>query len=1284
MENILDGSIPNYFTDDFEESVAGDFNSDNYDDDSNNSNSDDSNRGDDNDNDSDRDRSRSGHGKFNIREKIDWLLLSATDSTFTVTDNIDCIPLFDGSNRTVKEFSSTVISHCRKHTASSALITDIFKTFTDFFPSFNEASSTNHCGNRCLQILQEEKNVHHYPKTIHVISFDVCINGCMVYTDSTLRQCEYCQKHRFTPCTVCRQHNKTQYDPLSKDICQHENRIPFKQLKYRSITLLLVELLKFDSFRQLIKYKWGNSSLNETHDISDRNTYSNNLEEMHQTFEDYCQSNKSHKVVEVNILLSWFYDGIQLFNKKSSTFQPLLLTILNLPPSIRHEIGKGTFLLSYSLYKGNSDVEKVLLEDCMLEELQILNKGISFKIGGLEYFLQARMISHILDASALCPFLKFQPFFTSLAGCKLCNICRGTSIFLCRANNKAKHITKYIDSRNTLPAKHYLRSSGLSRNCCPKCDESLFNEFEKITIPDTANNQKDARAYYKQNEVNPDTLELCFGSENSYAYKKLMEYFSGTTGEDWVWFNHEVNLRNQFNEHLYFLSCDYRSKDYSFVSKENIIKIDNERRSNNEKELDGVKGLCCLYRLSYFKLSDICIEPYHALKGFLLEVVFKVMWQDGKNLRSPKIRRYYENICEKTGIKKMFPLILNDDNYPKCSFTMKERDLIQDTLKCILIPMGCSAKLKFAEFRIFDTTSFIGIADIITIMVVYMDLILLCSDHMHDVFKSYYRMLSLIIRKLIAPFQIIANIEPLYWRITEFRALTEGLFPVVCMTYMLHALQCVSKHIMLQGPLSSFSGLRGETNISKAKRVVKTDGGTKCEDLAYKKFFNKESEIISAFYGNFNAISISDLSLDIDENTSDITYMFDRCKVKNVLKQKVLFSDFEYDQILHLIIGLIEKKYISPEQCCINSSVYRIINIAKSMLKAYKTNYKTYQDCLFDLYDYLTGLENDVICSILNLENDKAKKFIVFVREQNLKGTESIHECLERLESEIDPENEYLGYIRILTNGERYKKGMESSDLKNRIYFGKYDMLQLIEINKKDILTSYDFLTLRGIVSLKKNVSISIRATIHGIKHYGRGFDYSEKEYYTNNNTNNIPTNELNNLSKHWLNPNQYSSWCKLGSEFYGQLNYFFMLSCIKTDKFVSELKVASITCRRTQIPKNMNNNYEFPAINGISLKRSKPNIFQTNWYKSDVSFIDIETIFPTRVATIGLHRELDKNGKFLRYKPIDCSKVIEIEKGIMQQKEEIIIDYLALIDVNPENFVEEETKIINTIHNMK
>ena len=124
--------------------------------------------------------------------------------------------------------------------------------------------------------------------------------------------------------------------------------------------------------------------------------------------------------------------------------------------------------------------------------------------------------------------------------------------------------------------------------------------------------------------------------------------------------------------------------------------------------------------------------------------------------------------------------------------------------------------------------------------------------------------------------------------------------------------------------------------------------------------------------------------------------MFDRCKLKAPRrKQKETFSDFEYDQILYLIL---EKKYNnSLRECCIHSSFYRIINITKVIKKIDQS----WKDCLFYLYDYLTELENKVFRSILNISNvsnEEAENFIKFyIREQNLNGGESIHECLERL-----------------------------------------------------------------------------------------------------------------------------------------------------------------------------------------------------------------------------------------------------------------------------------------------
>ena len=45
----------------------------------------------------------------------------------------------------------------------------------------------------------------------------------------------------------------------------------------------------------------------------------------------------------INILLSQFYDGCAVFRNKVSSFHPLVITILNLPPNYRFKIGNDFY-----------------------------------------------------------------------------------------------------------------------------------------------------------------------------------------------------------------------------------------------------------------------------------------------------------------------------------------------------------------------------------------------------------------------------------------------------------------------------------------------------------------------------------------------------------------------------------------------------------------------------------------------------------------------------------------------------------------------------------------------------------------------------------------------------------------------------------------------------------------------------------------------------------------------------------------------------------------------------
>jgi hypothetical protein len=159
-----------------------------------------------------------------------------------------------------------------------------------------------------------------------------------------------------------------------------------------------------------------------------------------------------------------------------------------------------------------------------------------------------------------------------------------------------------------------------------------------------------------------------------------------------------------------------------------------EARRKADKDATGLLGKSFLYKLPYFDLRfHIGIEYKHAEKDIIMDVTFKKMWK-GIDLRSPKIDKYYESLSEYIGIR-ILPLIF-DYEVPKCSFLPDEMKLCEATLRCLLIPINCTSKLVFSEFKIFDLTAFISIDNIFTVFTTYIDLLLMCSDWIHDVFNA--------------------------------------------------------------------------------------------------------------------------------------------------------------------------------------------------------------------------------------------------------------------------------------------------------------------------------------------------------------------------------------------------------------------------------------------------------------------------------------------------------------------------------------------------------------------
>ncbi len=166
-----------------------------------------------------------------------------------------------------------------------------------------------------------------------------------------------------------------------------------------------------------------------------------------------------------------FYDGGQLFHWNYSDFWCFLTSIVNLPPAYCGKRGISTFLSA--IYAGKHKLaERFLFTDLYCEELRALYEGFEYVgMNGLRFFIQARLIFHVMDKKALEPVLNMESMMTSRYGCPYCRNAHGQQ-------NSWKGI--FTGNRNTLPIYHYLRYFGQTGKCCPhgyyEPEGNYFNE----------------------------------------------------------------------------------------------------------------------------------------------------------------------------------------------------------------------------------------------------------------------------------------------------------------------------------------------------------------------------------------------------------------------------------------------------------------------------------------------------------------------------------------------------------------------------------------------------------------------------------------------------------------------------------------------------------------------------------------------------------------------------------------------------------------------------------------
>jgi hypothetical protein len=196
------------------------------------------------------------------------------------------------------------------------------------------------------------------------------------------------------------------------------------QVNYRSLTLIICDLLQTPNFYTALMTKHIYSETEGfVHDITDGPAAKRHKDAMHAKFDEFKTKRVGQEVKEVSLLLSVYYDGGQLFKRRTTSAWPLMVSILSLPPPLRIARGKGLFMLSLYTGKTKTSAERFVIEQ-FVNELNFLDEGFAVSINGVDYFIQARLIVHSYDSREVEGMLCVQGA-GSYSGCSLCRMCKG-------------------------------------------------------------------------------------------------------------------------------------------------------------------------------------------------------------------------------------------------------------------------------------------------------------------------------------------------------------------------------------------------------------------------------------------------------------------------------------------------------------------------------------------------------------------------------------------------------------------------------------------------------------------------------------------------------------------------------------------------------------------------------------------------------------------------------------------------------------------------------------------
>jgi hypothetical protein len=472
------------------------------------------------------------------------------------------------------------------------------------------------------EIRKQQDKIEEQTKSNRTIYIDICAMGCMVFDSQYTNhdKCIDCKRNRYLLCRRYRCRTKKQC------VCASLYLVPDqkseKNIFYRPIIGTIKQLLRYETFPHLLKYYAVKHKSFLSSDIKHGKMYTKHKKEMTMIYEDWINKNMFNKLdyEHISLCLGFFYDGAMIGKTATLSFIPAIFNILNLPPAFRNQFGIGQFVLSVYQQKQNTDVEKYLFKELIVEELLKLAKGIVIidEHTNKKYFVTARVIQYQLDTKEAEHVMNFEAV-GSYAHCILCRNVRGK-----RENVFNKTI--YVGHRVLLPKYNYLRYFGQSRICCPTNFHNYIPDAnaKKFSFTSLANDERIFRQknlYCYPTTVSKNLFNTSGGPcEGSDYYKQEISDFVNNRNQNLFQFCNSKYIKDYqiFDNYLYFGSCDFRPQ----VNNRRETSMEYERKVNNSLVLnnpvDGIKGNTFFSLLPYFDFEkQFEWDWFHCLGNFI-------------------------------------------------------------------------------------------------------------------------------------------------------------------------------------------------------------------------------------------------------------------------------------------------------------------------------------------------------------------------------------------------------------------------------------------------------------------------------------------------------------------------------------------------------------------------------------------------------------------------------------------------------------------------------------------